>query len=244
MADSSGADKRKDSVDSSNGGGVADCNVCFEPATDPVVTLCGHLYCWPCLYRWLRSGHNNCPVCKAGVTKENVIPLYGRGNDRVDPRTKKTDSAESRPGWGSSSSSSSSSGQSAGSGGSSGASGGNSGGDESVPNRPSAQRPTPTATDFGGVRGAVGGGGGGGWAGGNNGGVSFSAGFGFFPSLFGLQFQTFNLGGGSGSANGPNGAGNNRHPQRPLTPEEQNQIALSRMLFFVGTFIVLFLMML
>jgi hypothetical protein len=28
-----------------------ECNVCLELAKDPVVTLCGHLYCWPCLYR-------------------------------------------------------------------------------------------------------------------------------------------------------------------------------------------------
>ena len=25
-------------------------------------------------------------MCKAGVTKENVIPLYGRGTEPVDPR--------------------------------------------------------------------------------------------------------------------------------------------------------------
>ena len=29
-----------------------------------------------------------CPVCKAGVTKDNVIPLYGRGTEPIDPRTK------------------------------------------------------------------------------------------------------------------------------------------------------------
>ncbi len=28
-----------------------DCNICLELASDPVITLCGHLYCWPCLYR-------------------------------------------------------------------------------------------------------------------------------------------------------------------------------------------------
>lgn len=32
-------------------GGSYDCNVCYDTAREPVVTLCGHLYCWPCLYR-------------------------------------------------------------------------------------------------------------------------------------------------------------------------------------------------
>ena len=33
-----------------------DCNICLEPVTEPVVSRCGHLYCWPCLYRWLQPG--------------------------------------------------------------------------------------------------------------------------------------------------------------------------------------------
>ena len=33
-----------------------DCNICLEDVYDPVVTRCGHLYCWPCLYKWLEPG--------------------------------------------------------------------------------------------------------------------------------------------------------------------------------------------
>lgn len=34
-----------------------DCNICLEPVSDdPVVTQCGHLYCWPCLFTWLEPG--------------------------------------------------------------------------------------------------------------------------------------------------------------------------------------------
>ena len=74
------------------GGGVAsgrersgstsllECNICLDTARDAVVTFCGHLFCWPCLYRWLQNGHSVCPVCKAGVTRESVIPLFGRGS--------------------------------------------------------------------------------------------------------------------------------------------------------------------
>eukprot|EP00126_Sphaerothecum_destruens_P002355 Sdes_comp15789_c0_seq1m4858 len=68
-----------------------ECNICLDTPTDAVISLCGHLYCWPCLHQWLEL-HGDaavCPVCKAGIGKDQVIPLYGRGNkSKVDPREK------------------------------------------------------------------------------------------------------------------------------------------------------------
>ena len=29
------------------------CNICLDTVQEPVVTQCGHLFCWTCLYRWL-----------------------------------------------------------------------------------------------------------------------------------------------------------------------------------------------
>uniref|UniRef100_A0A7N0TK95 E3 ubiquitin-protein ligase RMA n=1 Tax=Kalanchoe fedtschenkoi TaxID=63787 RepID=A0A7N0TK95_KALFE len=67
-----------------------DCNICLEFVQDPVVTLCGHLYCWPCIYKWIRfkntsSQESNqrprCPVCNAEVSVAAIVPLYGRGKD-------------------------------------------------------------------------------------------------------------------------------------------------------------------
>ncbi|KAJ9073445.1 hypothetical protein DSO57_1016494 [Entomophthora muscae] len=73
------------------------CNICFDTASNPVLTLCGHLFCWPCLHRWLVSQYRNplCPVCKAGCGKDKVIPVYGRGSEEKDPRN--SESIPDRP---------------------------------------------------------------------------------------------------------------------------------------------------
>ncbi|XVF36164.1 hypothetical protein REPUB_Repub19eG0034500 [Reevesia pubescens] len=70
--------------------GNFECNICFDLAQDPIVTLCGHLFCWPCLYKWLNihSRSHECPVCKALIEEEKLVPLYGRGKSSSDPRSK------------------------------------------------------------------------------------------------------------------------------------------------------------
>ncbi|EDV46957.1 E3 ubiquitin-protein ligase RNF185 [Drosophila erecta] len=68
-----------------------ECNICLDTAKDAVVSMCGHLYCWPCLHQWLLTRPNRklCPVCKAAVDKDKVIPLYGRNStQKEDPRNK------------------------------------------------------------------------------------------------------------------------------------------------------------
>ncbi|KAI8060830.1 hypothetical protein BC940DRAFT_311198 [Gongronella butleri] len=69
-------------------GGFYECNICFDTASHPVLTLCGHLFCWSCLAQWLNAQSRNptCPVCKAGCGKDKVIPIYGRGKEEKDPR--------------------------------------------------------------------------------------------------------------------------------------------------------------
>lgn len=59
-----------------------ECNVCFETAKEPVVTSCGHLFCWPCLYQWLHRNLENkeCPTCKGELLGCNITPIYGRGS--------------------------------------------------------------------------------------------------------------------------------------------------------------------
>ncbi|KAK3884672.1 hypothetical protein Pcinc_011057 [Petrolisthes cinctipes] len=68
-----------------------ECNICLDTAKDAVISMCGHLFCWPCLHQWLetRPNHQTCPVCKAAISRDKVIPLYGRGSgNQQDPRDK------------------------------------------------------------------------------------------------------------------------------------------------------------
>uniref|UniRef100_A0A061QI60 RING-type E3 ubiquitin transferase n=1 Tax=Tetraselmis sp. GSL018 TaxID=582737 RepID=A0A061QI60_9CHLO len=78
-----------------------ECNICLELAREPVVTYCGHLYCWPCLYRWLQviGKCRTCPVCKAVVDKDKVVPIYGRGatSAQDNPPGRDSDRIPQRP---------------------------------------------------------------------------------------------------------------------------------------------------
>ncbi|BBN19160.1 E3 ubiquitin-protein ligase RNF5/185 [Marchantia polymorpha subsp. ruderalis] len=200
-------------------GGSFDCNICLELAQDPVVTLCGHLFCWPCLYRWLQihSICQECPVCKASVEEEKVIPLYGRGKvGSVDPRTKAV------PGL-------------------------------NIPHRPAGQRPdTARHADqhsyqhhgFNFMPGP------GGPASARFGNITLSAGFGLFPSLFGLQLhgfpETAGLGGTSGLHFGPSGPGSQSshiHASPPIVPDQQQEALLSRLLLLLGCFVIVCLLL-
>lgn len=149
---------------------------CLQLASEPVVTLCGHLYCWPCLYRWLQVQNHcrTCPVCKAGVDRDKVIPIYGRGGNE-DPRTKTKDLTELE-----------------------------------VPSRPIGQRPAPV------MRNAML----------QTNAVNMTTGqqtLGLIPTLFGLQ----------GNAQGQGAYA------EPLTPEQQHQAFLSRLLLMLGSFVIM-----
>ncbi|KAK4255790.1 hypothetical protein QN277_008743 [Acacia crassicarpa] len=105
-----GISSKKNSKSVSSQASVADsdnnccfeCNICLESAHDPVVTLCGHLYCWPCIFRWLQVQNSSdedhdddqlkptCPVCKADLSHTSLVPLYGRGAHSSDSELKKT----------------------------------------------------------------------------------------------------------------------------------------------------------
>ena len=59
----------------------------MDTPSDPVITPCGHLFCWGCLVNWLDLDHDDCPVCKGHVTRDNVTPIYGVDGENKDPRS-------------------------------------------------------------------------------------------------------------------------------------------------------------
>ncbi|XP_053558005.1 E3 ubiquitin-protein ligase RNF185 [Bombina bombina] len=88
---STGGTSGSSNGEGSNQDSTFECNICLDTAKDAVISLCGHLFCWPCLHQWLETRPNRqvCPVCKAGISREKVIPLYGRGSTgQEDPREK------------------------------------------------------------------------------------------------------------------------------------------------------------
>ena len=62
--------------------------ICLETAHDAVLSFCGHLFCWPCIHQWLEARADNptCPVCKSSISREKLVPIYGRNSPRTDPR--------------------------------------------------------------------------------------------------------------------------------------------------------------
>uniref|UniRef100_A0A8B9S0F6 RING-type E3 ubiquitin transferase n=1 Tax=Accipiter nisus TaxID=211598 RepID=A0A8B9S0F6_9AVES len=61
-----------------NRGGAFACNLCLEPARDAVI---GPLW----VPQWLLT-QPRCAVCGAGISRDTVVPLYGRDSARRDPR--------------------------------------------------------------------------------------------------------------------------------------------------------------
>eukprot|EP00033_Pygsuia_biforma_P002806 GCRY01003099.1.p1 GENE.GCRY01003099.1~~GCRY01003099.1.p1 ORF type:complete len:215 (-),score=23.24 GCRY01003099.1:313-957(-) len=153
-----------------------DCNICLSTASDPVVTMCGHLYCWPCIYQWMNDQKERatCPVCKAVLSPEKCIPLYGRGSDNHFSPPKEAPNSSASCSQSSSSATANSSTSS-----------------ESIPHRPSGQRedppqppPTPNRTYYQAYPPQEN------WGGLNFGFGIGGIGLGLFPPLVGFQWGT------------------------------------------------------
>ena len=58
-----------------------ECPICLNNARLPVVTRCGHIFCWECIKNWVKKKDKlECPICKNGIKLEEVIKLYSGDN--------------------------------------------------------------------------------------------------------------------------------------------------------------------
>lgn len=75
-------------------GSFFDCNICLDVAKDPILTCCGHLFCWSCFYQlsYVHSNAKECPECQGEVTDTSIIPIYGHGNGNRAQKSKPNDS--------------------------------------------------------------------------------------------------------------------------------------------------------
>ncbi|PNX84507.1 E3 ubiquitin-protein ligase rma1h1-like protein [Trifolium pratense] len=84
---------RATSGSSRNGSNGFDCNICLENVQEPVVTLCGHLYCRPCIDKWFTTQNDRksplqCPVCNAKISKQSLVPLYAGRSQTISTSSK------------------------------------------------------------------------------------------------------------------------------------------------------------
>ena len=55
----------------------APLQVCLDTASEPVITFCGHLYCWGCLYLWMKARADSgalCPLTSQTEKKTEEAP--------------------------------------------------------------------------------------------------------------------------------------------------------------------------
>lgn len=76
--DKSNQANTSETTDSNGTTGSFECNICLDSARDAVVSMCGHLFCWPCLHRWLETSETRtvCPVCKAAISSDKVSSIF------------------------------------------------------------------------------------------------------------------------------------------------------------------------
>lgn len=72
-----------------------DCNICMCDVEIPVVTRCGHLFCWSCLRGWSEKS-SICPVCKSLCSLATVIPVYSKGTVHTEELYSKLSDLNSR----------------------------------------------------------------------------------------------------------------------------------------------------
>ncbi|MCO5560326.1 hypothetical protein L7F22_013938 [Adiantum nelumboides] len=62
------------------------CGICLRDSPkEPVLTCCGHVFCWRCIYRWLAK-KRACPLCNGYLSSSSdFTPIYSSSSGADDP---------------------------------------------------------------------------------------------------------------------------------------------------------------
>lgn len=70
-----------------------DCPICLDTMKDPVITLCSHTFCYPCIEKTIDTQHK-CPMCRAPLedtsTKLLRPPVEGTDTEQAEPAFQET----------------------------------------------------------------------------------------------------------------------------------------------------------
>jgi hypothetical protein len=51
------------------------CTICMDSYENPLLLPCNHIFCTPCIIRWMQHNHNTCPTCRATVQSRQLIAI-------------------------------------------------------------------------------------------------------------------------------------------------------------------------
>jgi len=75
-----------------------ECPICLSNARFPVVTKCGHLFCWECIKNYVKVKRiSECPMCKNGIKLDEVVKIFNGAPEIKGANDNRPNQADNNP---------------------------------------------------------------------------------------------------------------------------------------------------